>query len=215
MEQAGGASSKSTDSMSTTFDTFESLFTAAIEDGILPRPASYQAKLLMFNYEFNEWLGVKLNKQRQALPNYHEHLTPGNFKAFIDDREAKLKQAQTEHKAQVQKRWQVTPEPQSWQELFTVQNWQDYMTILCDAELLIHEAGEYRPAPGVKAGCIAAAFRELMMRNLTKANDRDYLARALSRLLPSFSVSGATVTNVSKRYQKDFEQHILKALKRI
>jgi hypothetical protein len=200
----------------TTFDTFESLFTAAIEDGILPRPASYQAKLSLFNAEFNEWLRVKLNeKECGALTNYHEHLTPGNFKAFIDDREAKLKQAQTEHKAQVQKRWQVTPEPDSWQELFIVPNWQDYMTILCEAGLLIHEAGEYRPAPGVPAGCIAAAFRQLMRRNLTKANDRDYLARALSRLLPSFSVSGATVTNVSKRYQKDFEQHILKALKRI
>jgi hypothetical protein len=147
-----------------TFETFESLFSAAISDGIIERPASYQSKLNLYNFEFNQWLHdtgrvtsdkvtpekVTANKvtHGKVIPDvltheeatrkildYKPHLTPANFALFLKEKTAKAESKQSEQTKRKSDRWQIEPkQAESWSDLFAVEDWSKYMDILCDTD---------------------------------------------------------------------------------
>lgn len=201
--------------MSTPFKSFDEMLRAAIEDGVLtPKPAnaaSWQAKSALLNFQFNVWLKAKvqaeLGTEADELPDYQQHLTESNFMAFLKEQEKVKQAAVLERKQKVAARWQTKPEIESWPDLFAVPNWQEHLDLLCNTEppLLVKVAEQYQPAEGVPRGSIAAAFntfKTYLGRNRLKVEHRMLVANALEKLLPSFQVSGNTVTNKSDHYTK-------------
>lgn len=203
---------------STTFATFDNLLTAAIDDGLLPQPVSYQATSARINFQFNEWL--KANRQAVtddagAIVNYQQHLTAANFMAYQSEQAEQVAEVKRKREA----RWKVKQKqaPETWADLFAVPNWQAHLDILCDTEppLLVKDGDRYLPANGVSLGEIAFSFYQFKIKGKLKVTSADEIAKALTKLLPDYIVAGSTVRQEPAHYKNKFEMQILTAIRRI
>lgn len=211
--------------MSTSFKSFDEMLRAAIEDGVLtPKPAnaaSWQAKSALLNFQFNVWLKAKmkaeLGTEAGELPDYQQHLTASNFMAFIKEQEKVKQAAVLGRKQKVAARWQTKPEIESWADLFSVPNWKAHLDILCntDPPLLVKDEDRYLPANGVGVGEIAFSFYQFKIKGKLKVTSAYEIAKALTKLLPNYTVQESTVKREPVEYQKKFGRYILTAINRI
>jgi hypothetical protein len=224
-----------------TFETFESLFSAAISDGLIPKPASYQL-LSLYNLQFNEWLiETKRATRDEVTPekvthgkvipdvltheeatrkilDYKPHLTPANFALFLKAKTAKNESKQSEQTKRKADRWQIEPKKaESWSDLFAVEDWSKYMKILCETDppiLTKDSSGQYRPANGISKGVIGRAFYFFLDENLLKTKGREALARLLSSLL-DFKINGTSCTDINAKWTKPFRKQVELELDRL
>lgn len=210
------------------YSTFNQLYDDALHFGLIVYPEksedprrriNYDTRLIGAEFDFNSFISVNFKVELNRW-NYYQFLTRENLIELVKNKQnaksTKLKIFEAE-----KKKWSIVEvQPglvnfQMFENIFTVSDWEKYVDILCNCTppLLKKENEKYQFIGNKKTqkGCVAQWFKFLKLKGIVKATvNRDELAKVLGNEINNFKISGATIDNNSKTYERTFQDQLQK-----